>query len=87
MTRETVLASLREIYAEELEYPVEILTEEAGLELDLGVDSLTRAELLIRAGKHFGIPDGAVLALQPGRTRTLGAIADRLHELTAAAVG
>lgn len=87
MTREAVLASLREIYAEELEYPVEVLTEDAGLEHDLGVDSLTRVDLLVQAGERFGIPGLSVLALQPSQTRTLGAIADHLHELASTSVG
>ncbi|MFE5567902.1 acyltransferase domain-containing protein [Amycolatopsis japonica] len=54
--REEVLSRLQELYAEALEYPVEVLTEDAALEADLGVDSMRQTELLTKARQMFDLP-------------------------------
>ena len=73
--RTAALARLRELYADTLEYPVEVLTEDASLEADLGVDSLRQTELMTRIRTLFDLP-----APPPGfrgtELDTLGKIAD-----------
>jgi acyl transferase domain-containing protein len=54
--RREVFSQLRELYAEALEYPVEVLTEDAALEADLGVDSMRQTELLTKARRMFDLP-------------------------------
>jgi acyl transferase domain-containing protein len=73
--RAAVVARLRDLYAEVLEYPPDLLTEDALLEAELGVDSLKQTSLLTKVVERFG------LAEQPGELRvwelpTLGRIAD-----------
>ncbi len=55
--RAHVLASLREMYAEALEYPIEVHEEDALLEADLGVDSIRQTDLMGRARMLFGLPE------------------------------
>ncbi|MFC9943261.1 acyltransferase domain-containing protein [Streptomyces pratensis] len=51
-----LLATLRTLYAEALEYPEEVFTPDALLEAELGVDSVKQVELLARASQHYGLP-------------------------------
>ena len=55
-----VLDELRELYASVLGYPVEVITGDADLEADLGIDSLKRAEMLGKVSAHFGLGESAV---------------------------
>ncbi|MGW2661313.1 acyltransferase domain-containing protein [Nocardia tengchongensis] len=73
--RAQVLASLREMYAEALEYPIEVLEEDALLEADLGVDSIRQTDLMGRARMLFGLPepDSSIRTVD---FDTLGKIAD-----------
>ncbi|MFZ3550816.1 acyltransferase domain-containing protein [Streptomyces sp. 4.24] len=54
--REDVLATLRGIFAEALEYPEEVFTGESELEADLGIDSLRQTELVTRLVTRFDLP-------------------------------
>jgi [acyl-carrier-protein] S-malonyltransferase len=54
-TRPQVLAKVRTLYATALEYPEEVLTEDAVLEADLGIDSVKRAGLAGRVLDDFGL--------------------------------
>ncbi|GAB3733435.1 hypothetical protein GCM10027598_58060 [Amycolatopsis oliviviridis] len=56
LSRQEVLSRLQELYAEALEYPVEVLAEDAALEADLGVDSMRQTELLTKARRIFDLP-------------------------------
>ncbi|MFD0370487.1 acyltransferase domain-containing protein [Streptomyces sp. NPDC127114] len=56
----SVLDELRELYASVLGYPVEVITGDADLEADLGIDSLKRAEMLGKVSAHFGLGESAV---------------------------
>ncbi|GAA2253614.1 MULTISPECIES: acyltransferase domain-containing protein [Kitasatospora] len=74
-SRTELLAEIRTLYAEALEYPEEVFTEDAHLEADLGVDSVKQTELLVRVRGHFGLPaepDGARAAAY----ETVGAVLD-----------
>ncbi|MFD8493101.1 acyltransferase domain-containing protein [Amycolatopsis sp. NPDC059657] len=75
--RQSVLARLRALYADALEYPADILTENAALEAELGVDSLKQTSLLTKVIEEFRLPD------EPGGLRVwelanLGKIADHI---------
>ncbi|MET7305229.1 SDR family NAD(P)-dependent oxidoreductase, partial [Embleya sp. NPDC005575] len=68
------------IVAELTGYPVEMLTPEMDLEVDLGVDSIKRVQILTRLRDHFpgeANVDPADLA----RLRTIAAIADKINSL------
>ncbi|BAJ26223.1 hypothetical protein KSE_03760 [Kitasatospora setae KM-6054] len=52
--RGEVVAVLRELYATALGYPPEVLTADADLEADLGVDSIKQTELFAQAVARFG---------------------------------
>ncbi|MFE2949054.1 SDR family NAD(P)-dependent oxidoreductase [Embleya sp. NPDC059267] len=68
------------IVAELTGYPVEMLTPEMDLEVDLGVDSIKRVQILTRLRDHFpgeANVDPADLA----RLRTIAAIADKITSL------
>ncbi|MEW2546806.1 acyltransferase domain-containing protein [Streptomyces sp. NPDC047002] len=69
---EEVLRELRELYASALEYPVEVITADADLEADLGIDSLKRAEMVAKVAAHFGLGESA----QDGRFVAQSTLAD-----------
>ena len=71
---EDVLERLRSLYAEALEYPPELLTDDAALEADLGIDSLKQTALLTRVTDEFGLPAEAARA-RVWSLNTLGEIA------------
>ncbi|NEY30825.1 acyltransferase domain-containing protein [Streptomyces sp. PRKS01-65] len=79
--RSRLLAELAALYAEDLGFPVEMLTADIDLEADLGVDSAKQTALLERVRRQYGLP-----AL-PGRRRTeattLESIAELVEELRA----
>ena len=77
-----VTDEVRGIYAEVLEYPEDVLTDEVELEAELGVDSLKQAALLGQALEHFGVADRAQ-DVQPTDYPTIAAVADLLRDLTA----
>jgi acyl transferase domain-containing protein len=64
---------VQEIYAETLEYPIEVLTDDALLEAELGVDSVKQVEILTRVYQQLGLtaaPAGAA----PGQYDTIGKV-------------
>jgi acyl transferase domain-containing protein/acyl carrier protein len=50
------MTEIRQIYADSLGYPLEVFEEDADLEADLGIDSITRTQLLVHVFEHFGRP-------------------------------
>ncbi|MFI6344287.1 acyltransferase domain-containing protein [Streptomyces sp. NPDC050560] len=53
--RDELTGLVRTLYAEAMEYPEEIFTDDVLLEADLGVDSVKQTELLSRLGDRFGL--------------------------------
>ncbi|MER7700979.1 acyltransferase domain-containing protein [Streptomyces sp. NPDC096095] len=53
--REELSGRVRALYAEAMEYPEEVFTDDVQLEADLGVDSVKQTELLSRLGDRFGL--------------------------------
>ena len=85
--REELLATVRGIYAEALEYPEEVFTPDALLEAELGVDSVKQIELLARASRHYELPTRASdfrLADYGTLDRIVTLIAEELRELAPA---
>ncbi|MEO3764222.1 acyltransferase domain-containing protein [Streptomyces sp. B8F3] len=74
-----VLATLQQVYADRLGYPVEAMDPDADLEGDLGIDSLKRMEVLSTLIDRFGlhhVADDTRFALQS----TLGGLARLIDE-------
>ncbi len=88
--RSTITARLLEIVRDRTGYPLETLGLDLDIEADLGIDSIKRVEILGKLRDEFpslkGPPDSAELMDALARTRTLGAIVDRMVAM-AAAVG
>lgn len=75
LDRDELAQRVRVLYAEAMEYPEEIFTDEVLLEADLGVDSVKQTELLSRLGDRFGLgvpPAG----LRVGDYDTFGKVVD-----------
>ncbi|MFG2791810.1 acyltransferase domain-containing protein [Streptomyces sp. NPDC048419] len=53
--RDELAGHVRTLYAEAMEYPHEVFTDDVLLEADLGVDSVKQTELLSRLGDRFGL--------------------------------
>lgn len=75
-SRDEVLDELRRMYASALEYPLDVLTEDAQLEADLGVDSLKQTSLLAKVVDRFGLTDAA--SPRVWELPTLGHLADHV---------
>jgi acyl carrier protein len=56
LDRGEVAGRLRALYAEALEYPEEVFTDDVALERDLGIDSVKQTELLARGAELYGLP-------------------------------
>ncbi|MCP3162425.1 SDR family oxidoreductase [Myxococcus qinghaiensis] len=76
-----VLEQIRRCAASVTRYPLDILTAEAHLEDELGIDSVKLAEIAAVVAREFNLP---VERLPRGaKARTLGAISERVAELLA----
>jgi acyl transferase domain-containing protein len=75
---EQLEAELRALYAEALEYPEDLVTADAELEAELGIDSLQQEALLRRALNRYGLTETNPRASE---YPTLRAIAQLLREL------
>jgi acyl transferase domain-containing protein len=53
---ESLGEELRGLYAEALEYPEEVFTDDVLLEADLGIDSVKQMELFSRVAERYGLP-------------------------------
>ncbi|GAA0349624.1 acyltransferase domain-containing protein [Actinoallomurus spadix] len=73
-SREAILSRIQTLYAEALEYPEEVMTEDALLEAELGVDSVKQTQLLGQVRQTFGLEADRGQALSEGET--LGKIVD-----------
>ncbi len=76
--RDELVEVLRAEYAERLGYPPDVVTADADLEADLGVDSLRQTEMLTSLYTRYGIEPPA--EADPLRGQTLSDVADLLLE-------
>ncbi|MBJ6763665.1 SDR family oxidoreductase [Myxococcaceae bacterium JPH2] len=74
-----VLERVRRCAASVTRYPLDILTAEAQLEDELGIDSVKLAEIVAVVCREFAIPTD--LLPRSGKARTLGAMAEQVHVL------
>ncbi|MCX4881391.1 acyltransferase domain-containing protein [Streptomyces sp. NBC_00847] len=81
--RAELVTALQEHYAEHLGYPREVLTADADLEADLGIDSLRQTEMLTSLYGRYGLD--VAKTPDPGRRATLTDIADHLLNMSRAA--
>lgn len=83
-SRTEVFSRIRALYAEVLEYPEDVLTEDAELEAELGIDSVKQVELLGRVRELFHLDDEG---RAPGfdQSDTLGKVVEHVRERLAAA--
>ncbi|AYG77997.1 Malonyl CoA-acyl carrier protein transacylase [Streptomyces hundungensis] len=73
--RDGVLVELAELYAQDLGFPVEMLTPDIDLEADLGVDSAKQLALFQRVRTQYG------LAEPPAERRVRATTLDKIAEL------
>ncbi|MEU9558714.1 acyltransferase domain-containing protein [Streptomyces fumanus] len=73
-----LLAELSALYADDLGFPAEMLTEDIDLEADLGVDSAKQTALLEKVRHRYGLP--ALRGEDRASATTLGRIADLVRE-------
>lgn len=78
---EVLLEELRRICADTVEIPLGKVTTEADLAADLGVDSLSHAELVEKALERYGLSD-MINTVQPASYPTLRSLADLIAQLT-----
>ncbi|MCT9010815.1 acyl carrier protein, partial [Streptomyces rhizosphaerihabitans] len=74
--REELFTAVRALYAQALEYPEEVFTEEVLLEAELGIDSVKQVELLTRVTGRYGLPPSDVRLSDHD---TVGKVVDLLH--------
>ncbi|PWK13931.1 acyltransferase domain-containing protein [Tumebacillus permanentifrigoris] len=78
--REQLFGQLVSLYAEALEYPEEVFTEDVALEAELGVDSVKQTELMARVSEQYNLPPRQAdfrLSDYP----TMGQITDFVHSM------
>jgi acyl carrier protein len=61
LDRDELIGELKTMYAQVLEYPPEVVTDDIDLEAELGVDSLQHQLVLAQASErwHLSLPPGA----------------------------
>ncbi|MBN8231191.1 SDR family oxidoreductase [Corallococcus macrosporus] len=77
-TPSTILEQVRQCAASVTRYPLDILTEHAQLEDELGIDSVKLAEIAAVIAREFHLPPDRLP--RNGKARTLGAIAGAVTE-------
>lgn len=78
--RDELVARIRQVYAEVLQYPVDVLEEDAELEADLGVSSLKHTQAFVRLLDLFGLPTPGP-EIRVFSYRTVGQVAELLQRL------
>jgi NAD(P)-dependent dehydrogenase (short-subunit alcohol dehydrogenase family)/acyl carrier protein len=73
-----VRATVREIFAQVTRYPLEVLDPEAGLEEDLGIDSVKLGEVFAVLREKYDLPEK--LDIPREKLKTIGGVADALHD-------
>jgi enoyl-[acyl-carrier protein] reductase III len=75
---EHIATRVRQVFADLTRYPVDILDFDADLEMDLGIDSVKRAEIFAVLAKQFNLPP--VADLTANVTWTIGSIASAIEK-------
>lgn len=78
ITRDQLFHELVAIYAQAMEYPVEVFTEAVELEAELGIDSVKQTEIIQRISKLYGLPP-LPAGFRFGDFKAMGQIVDFVH--------
>lgn len=78
--RDELVARIRQVYAEVLQYPVDVIEEGVELEADLGVSSLKHTQAFVRLLDLFGLPTPGA-EIRVFSYRTVGQVAELLQRL------
>ena len=73
--RGTVRAELSRLFAQALEYPESVFTDDVALEADLAIDSVKQTELIGKVAQRFGLQDSAS-SLRPAGGATFRDVVD-----------
>jgi acyl transferase domain-containing protein len=79
-SREQLFKELVAFYAEALEYPEEVFTEDVALEAELGVDSVKQTELMARVSERYALPPRPA-DFRLSNYPTMGKIADFVFDM------
>jgi acyl carrier protein len=83
-SRADLFTELQGMYAEALEYPAEVFTEDVALEAELGVDSVKQTELFARTVERYELPQPSE-AIQLAQFDTMGKVVDLVWSLMSGA--
>lgn len=75
ISREALFAQLVAIYAEAMEYPEEVFTEQVELEAELGIDSVKQTEIIQRISAKYALPP-LPASFRAGDFKSMGRIVD-----------
>ena len=75
---ETIATRVQQVFADLTRYPVDILDINADIEMDLGIDSVKRGEILAVLAKQFNLPP--MSEVPTGQVWTIGFIASAIEE-------
>ncbi|HYF75954.1 MAG TPA: acyltransferase domain-containing protein [Symbiobacteriaceae bacterium] len=75
VTRTQLFQEMVTFYADALEYPVEVFTEDVALEAELGIDSVKQTELMARVSDKYALPPHPA-DFRLSNYPTMGAIVD-----------
>jgi [acyl-carrier-protein] S-malonyltransferase len=78
--RDELVARIRQVYADVLQYPVEVIEEDAELEADLGVSSLKHTQAFVKLLDLFSLPTPGA-EIRVSSYRTVGQITGLLQQL------
>ncbi|QQC68012.1 acyltransferase domain-containing protein [Paraburkholderia ginsengisoli] len=76
--RNQLFDELVAIYAEAMEYPIEVFTEEVELEAELGIDSVKQTEIIQRISKLYRLPP-LPASFRSGDFKSMGQIVDFVY--------
>lgn len=76
--RDRLYGEIVAIYAEAMEYPAEVFTEQVELEAELGIDSVRQTELLGRISERYQLPPRPD-NFRMSDYRTMGQVVDFVH--------
>ena len=77
--RAVLLKEIQELFGATLGYPAESISEDQDLAVDLGMDSLRRAELVTLLARRYGFPEPQEM-LDLSRYTTVSSVLDAILE-------
>ncbi len=77
-----LLCDIITLYAEALDCPIEVFSDETRLEAELGIDSIKQAELLARVSEHYQLPPRSD-SFRLSDYDTLGKVVDFVYSMLA----